>query len=96
MMAYLAVAHPMFPSNMHNASEPPAVENRKSPGILNTDRPGLAVVKKNATNRGILHPSLEGKPDLMAAPKSVLVSRKRLWLSQFFMRPPPNTSIGCD
>lgn len=43
------------------------VENRKSLGILNPERPGLATVKQNNINCSTVH--YEGKPDVMAVPK---------------------------
>lgn len=41
---------------------------QKWPGILNTDSSGLATVKQNTSNCGIMHPSHNGNPDIMVAP----------------------------
>lgn len=44
------------------------------------DRPSLAIVKKGTMNRGIVHPALERKPDMIAAPQ---VSQVRKCYSGF-------------
>lgn len=58
---HLLVDHPMSPADTSNALGTSVVERRKSPGLLNADKPGLAAVKRSITNYGIVHPSFEGK-----------------------------------
>lgn len=50
----------------HHVIAHPIIENKKSPDILNADRPNIATVKQNTTNFDVVHPSLGGKLDVMA------------------------------
>lgn len=57
-------AHPMFSPSSSDAAEILTVENRKLLSVPSKERLGLAAVKFNIMNCGIVHPSIEGKPCL--------------------------------
>lgn len=82
--------HSVFPLDSIHTSETSVVEYRRTPDIPNAKRLCLSNVK-NTTNAGIVHHSLERKPEVMVALHEGRSGSPNSWYDHL-----SNTSAVCD